>query len=332
VKAIIIDQPGDEGVMRLGEAPEPTTGPEDVLIEVAYTSVNRADLYQRAGKYPPPAGASPILGLECAGRVRAVGGLVRRFRPGDTVMALLTGGGYAEQAVAHHGSVMRVPGGWNLEEAAAFPEVFLTAFLNLFRLGGAKAGQTILVHGGLSGVGTAAIALAREAGIACVVTTGSSQRCQHALKLGAHHAFDYHDDWASAVTANVGPIDVILDPIGARYLEAHLGLLSTGGRLIAIGGMGGIRSAAIDWPTLMAKRITIIGSTLRSRPPEGKAVIVLDLEDRFGAAMAAGRVKPVIDSVYDLADSPEAHRRVQSSGHAGKVVLRVASARPSPVQ
>lgn len=323
MKAIIIDQSGDARVMRLGDAPEPIVGTDDVLIEVAYSAVNRADLYQRAGKYPPPAGASPILGLEGAGVVLSVGANVRRFRAGDTVMALLTGGGYAERVAAHQGSVMRVPAGWTLEEAGAFPEVFLTAHLNLFRLGAAKVGETILVHGGLSGVGTAAIRLAREVGVTCVVTAGTPERCRQAVELGAHFAFDYHDDWAAAVASAVGPIDVILDPIGARYLEAHLNLLATGGRLIAIGGMGGIRSAAIDWPTLMSKRITIVGSTLRSRPPEEKALLVLDLEDRFGAAMAAGRMKPVVDRVYGLADAGLAHALVQSSEHVGKVVLRV---------
>ncbi|TPW16705.1 MAG: NAD(P)H quinone oxidoreductase, partial [bacterium] len=236
MKAIVIDQPGDESVMHVGEAPEPIVTPEDVLIDVAATAVNRADLYQRVGKYPPPPGASPILGLECAGTVLAVGEQVRRFRPGDRVMALLPGGGYAETVAAHQGSVMRVPDSWTLEEAGAFPEVFLTAFLNLFRLGGVAAGQTILVHGGLSGVGTAALSLARESGLRCAVTVGSAERCRQAVELGAEQAFDYHDDWAKALAGSVGPIDVILDPIGARYLEAHLGLLATGGRLIAIGG------------------------------------------------------------------------------------------------
>jgi len=323
VKAIVIDRPGDESVMHLGDAEEPTTGPDDVLIEVAFTAVNRADLYQRMGKYPPPPGASDILGLECSGTVRTVGANVRRFRAGDNVMALLTGGGYAERVAVHQGSVMRVPAGWTLEEAGAFPEVFLTAYLNLFRLGHAKAGETILVHGGLSGVGTAAISLAREAGVRCVVTVGSPERCRRAVELGADHAFNYHDDWAAAISSAVGSIDVILDPIGARYLEAHLGLLATGGRLIGIGGMGGVRSAPIDWPTLMAKRITIVGSTLRSRPPEEKAAIVLEFEERFGAAMAAGRIKPIVDRVYGLAEVGLAHALVQSSRHVGKVVLRV---------
>jgi len=310
--------------MRLGDAPEPTPGPDDVLIDVAATSVNRADLYQRQGKYPPPPGASAILGLDAAGTVRSVGERVRRFRAGDRVMALLTGGGYAERVTAHHGSVMRIPESWSMDEAGAFPEVYLTAFLNIFRVGGARAGDTLLVHGGLSGVGTAAIQLAREAGLHCVVTVGSAERVTRALELGADAAFDYHDDWAAGVAA-LGPVDLILDPIGARYLETHLGLLATGGRLVAIGGMGGVRRAEIDWPTLMSKRISLIGSTLRSRTAEEKAAIVLDLEDRFGAAIAEGRLKPVIDKVFPLTEAPEAHRRIVSSRHVGKIVLRVST-------
>jgi putative PIG3 family NAD(P)H quinone oxidoreductase len=322
MKAIVIAAPGDESVLQLREAPEPTPGPDEILIAVQATSVNRADLYQRQGKYPPPAGASPILGLDAAGTVAAVGERVRRFRVGDLVMALLPGGGYAERAVAHAGSVMRIPDGWSMEEAAAFPEVYLTAFLNIFRHGAARAGETLLVHGGLSGVGTAAIQLAREAGLRCVVTVGSPAREARALELGADHAVDYHDDWPAAVAA-LGPVDIVLDPIGARYLEAHLMVLGTGGRLVAIGGMGGVRRAEIDWPTLMAKRITIVGSTLRARPNDEKAAIVLDLEDRFGAAIAAGRLKPLVDAVFPLAGAAEAHRRVAAGEHAGKVVLRV---------
>ncbi|HEX7880717.1 MAG TPA: NAD(P)H-quinone oxidoreductase [Candidatus Eisenbacteria bacterium] len=322
MKAIVIDTPGEEGVMRLGDAPEPVAGPEEVLIDVEATSVNRADLYQRQGKYPPPTGASAILGLDAAGTVREVGARVRRFRAGDHVMALLPGGGYAERVVAHHGSVMRVPAGWSMEEAAAFPEVYLTAFLNIFRVGAAREGETLLMHGGLSGVGTAAVQLAREAGLRVIVTVGSPDRVTRALDLGADAAFDYHDDWAAAVAA-LGPVDVILDPIGARYLEAHLALLATGGRLVAIGGMGGVRRAEIDWPTLMSKRISLTGSTLRARSVEEKGAIVLDLEDRFGAAIAEGHLKPVVDQVFPLAEAPEAHRRMAASEHVGKIVLRV---------
>jgi putative PIG3 family NAD(P)H quinone oxidoreductase len=325
MKAILIDTPGDEEAMRLGDAPAPVPGPDDVLIDVVATSVNRADLYQRQGKYPPPAGASVILGLDAAGTVREVGTRVRRFRPGDAVMALLSGGGYAEQAAAHQGSVMRIPEGWSMEEAAAFPEVYLTAFLNIFRLGQAREGETLLVHGGLSGVGTAAIQLAREAGLRTIVTVGSADRVARALALGANHALDHHDDWPARAAA-IGPVDIVLDPIGARYLEAHFGVLGTGGRLVAIGGMGGVRKAEIDWSTLMAKRITIVGSTLRARPPEEKAAIVLDLEDRFGGGIAEGRLKPVIDGILPLADAPAAHRRMAAGLHAGKIVLSV---RPS---
>lgn len=325
MKAIVIDRPGSADALRPGDVARPEPGPDDVLIAVYATAVNRADLYQREGRYPPPPGASPILGLECAGVVESVGTRVRRFRPGDRVMALLCGGGYAEFAVADQGSVLRLPDGWSMAQGGAFPEVFLTAYLNLFRLGRWRSGESALVHGGASGVGTAALALAQEASLSLYATAGTADKCDRIRGLSAAACFDYHGDWAGALRAATGGrgVDVILDPIGGRYLEAHLGLLATDGRLVVIGGMGGVRRAELDFATLLAKRITIVGSTLRARSSAEKAELVLDFEDRFGEALAAGRLRPLLDSSFPLAEAAAAHRRLESGDHFGKVALIV---------
>lgn len=325
MRAIVQDAPGPAESLRLGEAPRPVPGPEEVLIAVHATAVNRADIYQREGRYPPPPGASPLLGLECAGRVASVGARVRRFRPGDRVMALLSGGGYAEYAVADQGSVFRLPEGWSMTEGGAFPEVFLTAFLNLFQLGRWRSGEIALVHGGTSGVGTAALALARETGRTLYATAGSPAKCARVTALGAAGCFDYHGDWAGALREATGGrgVDVLLDPIGGHYLAAHLDLLATGGRLVVIGGMGGVRRAELDFGALLAKRITIVGSTLRARPAAEKAALVLEFEDHFGAALAAGRLKPLLDSTFPLEEAAAAHRRLESGAHVGKVSLLV---------
>src|SRR6184192_3714765 len=226
MRAIVIREPGDESVLQMGEAPSPVLGPADLRIRVRATAVNRADLLQRQGLYPPPPGASPILGLECAGELIEVGPAAHGLAPGQRVMALLAGGGYAEEAVVHHGSVLPVPDGMTDEEAGGFPEVFLTAFSNLFmpRLGHLAPGETALVHGGGGGVGTAAIRLLREAGHRVIVTAGSEAKCRRCLELGATAAIDYRtEDFAArARELTGGGVDVILDHIGARYLAANL--------------------------------------------------------------------------------------------------------------
>jgi len=327
MQAIVIREPGDEDVMQLGEVPEPALGPEDVRIAVRATAVNRADLLQRRGMYPPPRGASNVLGLECAGEIAEVGAAVPsgRFRPGDRVMALLPGGGYAAQAVVHHGSVMRVPDAVDLVAAGGFPEVFLTAYLNLFRLGGLRAGGTALVHGGGSGVGTAAIQLAREAGARVFVTAGSPEKCARCVELGADAAIDYrNEDFAARVAELTGGkgVDVVLDCIGGSYLERNVASLAVDGRLVVIGLTGGA-SAQINLALLLTRRLHVIGSTLRTRSNAEKAEIVAGFEERFGEAVAAGRLRVIVDRVLPLAEAPEAHRVVAASTHFGKVVLRV---------
>jgi len=325
MRAVVFDQPGDESVLHIGEVPAPALGANDVRIAVRATAVNRADLLQRQGFYPPPAGASAILGLECGGAIAEVGAAVRGWTVGERAMALLAGGGYAEQAVVDAGSVMRVPKALSDEEGGAFPEVFLTAFLNIFMLGAVPDGGSVLVHGGGSGVGTAAITLCREAGIRIIVTAGSPEKCARCLAHGADVAINYRDgDFAPAVRAATDDkgVDVVLDAIGARYLEGNLAALAMNGRLVVIGLMGGNRTE-LDLAGLMVKRQQVIGSTLRVRPAAEKKAIVDAFLQRFGAALEAGRIKPVLDRVLPLDQAGEAHRIMKASEHFGKLGLRV---------
>jgi putative PIG3 family NAD(P)H quinone oxidoreductase len=324
MRAVLFDSPGDESVLYLGEASPPELRDSEIRIRVRATAVNRADLLQRQGKYPPPPGASGILGLECAGEVIEAGRDVGGWNAGDRAMALLAGGGYAAEAAVDARSAMRVPEEWSWEEAAAFPEVFLTAYLNVFMIGGAARGASVLVHGGGSGVGTAAIVLCREAGAVAIVTAGSREKCDRCVELGAAAAINYREDDFAARVAEITSgrgVDVILDHIGASYLSKNLSSLARGGRLVCIGTMGG-RKGELDFAQLLAKRAQIIGSTLRTRPVEEKGAIVDAFVERFGDAMNAGRIRPVVDSVFSLEDVAAAHRYVASSGHFGKVVLK----------
>lgn len=327
MQAIVIREPGAEDVMQLAEVPDPVLGPDDVRIRVRATAVNRADLLQRRGMYPPPPGASEILGLECAGEILEIGPAVPpgRFRKGDRVMALLAGGGHAQQVVVHHGSVLPVPDALDLVAAGGFPEVYLTAYLNLFMLGGLSAGGSALVHGGGSGVGTAAIQLLREAGATAYVTAGSAEKCARCVELGAAAAIDYkQEDFGARVRELTGGkgVDVVLDCIGGPYFERNVASLATGGHLVVIGLTGGA-SAEINLAVLMMRRLHVIGSTLRARPVAEKAAIVASFQERFGAAVAAGRLGVIVDRVLPLAQAPDAHRAVAASEHFGKVVLRV---------
>jgi putative PIG3 family NAD(P)H quinone oxidoreductase len=325
MKAILIDEPGDESVLRLGETDAPALEAGAIRIRVAATAVNRADLLQRQGLYPPPPGASEILGLECAGEVSELGAGVAGFAQGDRVMALLPGGGYAEEVVVDAGSAMPVPAALDLEQAAAVPEVFLTVFLNVFQLGGLEAGGTLLVHGGGSGIGTASIQLARAAGARVLVTAGSEEKCEGCLSLGADLAVNYRsDDFRTAVLAATDGrgVDVVLDSIGAPYLADNLASLAVGGRLVLIGLMGGAK-AEISLGAVLGRRLQVIGSTLRTRPAAEKASIAKGFLARFEGDLATGRVAPVIDRVLPLAEVAEAHRVMKASEHFGKIVLRV---------
>lgn len=325
MKAIVFESPGAEDVMRLGDAPEPTLASDELRLAVHATAVNRADLLQRQGLYPPPPGASAILGLECAGEVIEVGSAVSGWKVGDRAMALLAGGGYAEQAVVHHGSALPIPAGMSFEEAGAFPEVFLTAYSNLFLLGGVQRGGSALVQGGGSGVGTAAISLLKEAGVQVIVTAGSQEKCDACIAHGADVAINYRDgDFAPRVREATGGrgVDVVLDHVGGMYLASNLDCLALQGRLVIIGLIGGAR-AEINLALLLTRRLHVIGSTLRTRPAADKAEIVRRFRDQFGNAFDSGRLKPVVDRVFPLAEAAQAHRIVQASEHFGKVVLRV---------
>jgi putative PIG3 family NAD(P)H quinone oxidoreductase len=325
MKAVVCDGPGDESVLRIAEVASPELGSGDLRIGVAAAAVNRADLLQRQGLYPAPRGASPILGLECSGEVIEVGGRVEGWATGDRAMALLSGGGYAEEVVVPAGCALRVPERLGWEEASAVPEVFLTVFLNVFQLAGFADGQSALIHGGGSGIGTAAIQLVKAAGGTVIVTAGSDEKCRRCRELGADVAVNYRSgdfvEEAKGATAGRG-VDVVLDSIGAPYLERNLAALRTGGCLILIGLMGGAR-AEVNLAFLLIRRLHLIGSTLRARPLQEKTELVDAFSRRFGEALAGGRVRPVVDCVLPLEQVAEAHRIIKASHHFGKIILRV---------
>jgi putative PIG3 family NAD(P)H quinone oxidoreductase len=324
MKAVIVEKPGDENALKLGEVAEPSIKVDEILIRVRAAGVNRADILQRQGFYPPPPGASEIIGMECAGDVAAVGSSVTGWKTGDRVMALLPGGGYAEKAAAHYGSAMKIPAPLSFEEAAGIPEVFLTVFLNLFMLAEIERGQTALIHGGGSGIGTASIQLLKEAGVRVIVTAGSDQKCEQCRKLGADVAINYKSGpFAPAVKAATEGrgVDVILDSIGGAYLAGNIESLAQGGQLVLIGLMSGTR-AEIDLAALLRRHLRIYGSTLRSRSAEEKAQIVTAFLKQFGAALEAGRLRPPIYKALPAADAPSAHRMMQASEHFGKIVLK----------
>jgi NADPH2:quinone reductase len=326
MRAILMEGFGGPEVLRLGEAPRPRPGPGQVLIRVAATSVNRADLQQRSGNYPPPPGESEILGLEVAGVIAELGEGVTDWRPGDRVMTLVGGGGYAEHALAPASTLLPVPDELDLVQAAAITEVWITAYLNVFREAGLKKGETLLVHGGASGVGTAAIQLAKALGPApVIVTVGSEDKAEACRELGADHAILYKDeDFAQRVLEISGKrgADVILDHIGAKYLEPNLACLALYGRLVIIGLLGGA-SAELNIGRLMVKRQRVIGSVLRARPVEEKATITRAFREEVLPRFAQRELKPVIHAVLPLAEARQAHELMAANANTGKLVLQV---------
>ena len=321
MKAIQID--GDRLTWTDCEIPGP--GPGEVGIAVRASAVNRADLLQRRGGYPPPPGASEVLGLECAGVVETVGEGVAGLQPGDEVCALLAGGGYAEKAVAPAPQVLPVPQGLSLVEAAALPEVFATAYLNLFMEAGLREGEKALLHAGASGVGTAAIQLCREFGNPCYVTAGSDDKIARCMALGAGGGSNRHRerfaDRAAEWTGGEG-FDVILDPVGGVYLADNLECLGLEGRLVLIGAMGGAQ-ASFSIGVLMAKRLKLVGSTLRARSVARKGEVLAELRRRVWPRIAAGAIRPVIEAVVPMDRAEEAHRLIGGDQTFGKVVLEV---------
>ncbi|HEY5597406.1 MAG TPA: NAD(P)H-quinone oxidoreductase [Kiloniellales bacterium] len=322
--AIEIRQPGGPEVLVPGSRPVPEPGTGEVLIRVAAAGVNRPDVLQRSGGYPPPPGASDIPGLEIAGEVVALGEAVKGRKLGDQVMALVAGGGYAEYCAAPAAQCLPVPKGLNMIEAAAIPETFFTVWSNVFDRGRLRAGESILVHGGSSGIGTTAIQLARAFGARVFATAGSADKCAACEKLGAERAINYREqDFVTVVrdaTGGVG-VDVILDMVGGEYIARNIKALAPDGRLCQIAFLGGSK-AEVDFLPVMLKRLTLTGSTLRPRPIDFKAAIARALEQNVWPLVEKGTVRPVVFKTLPLAQAAEAHRLMESSAHIGKIVLQ----------
>jgi tumor protein p53-inducible protein 3 len=328
MKAIVV-KPGDHGPRLVWEkAAEPAIGADEVLVAVRATAVNRADLLQARGQYPAPPGVTDILGLEIAGVVSAVGDAVQGWQPGDRVMALLPGGGYAEHAAVHHDLLMRLPDGWSFDQGAAVPEAWLTAFLNLFIEGRLQSGQRVLIHAGASGVGTAAIQMAREVGATVFATAGSAAKLAACREYGAALAIDYKtQDFAVEIKAQSKGrgVDLVLDPVGAAYLKRNIEVLTPGGRMVTIGLMGGSR-AEIDLGQVLGKSLHLVGSRLRHRPIAEKIDITRQFQERFLPLLVSGQLKPVIDRVFPIGEAEAAHDHVKENRNIGKVVLKIPDA------
>ena len=322
--AVVITEPGEPEVLRWLEVPDPVPGPGEVVIDVAASGVNRADLMQRQGRYPPPAGAPPYPGLECAGRIRSAGDGVTDWRPGDAVCALLAGGGYAEQVVVPAGQVLPLPPKVSVTTAASFPETACTVYSNVFQLAALQAGETLLVHGGSSGIGTMAIQLGKAFGARVACTAGSAEKLARCRELGADIAINYREeDFVAALhdaTGGAGA-DVILDIMGASYLAPNLAALATDGRLVIIGRQGGSR-AEIDLGVLQGKRASVHATTLRARPAGQKAAVVAAVREHVWPLIGTGQVQPVIDRELPMSQAPAAHRAMAASEHIGKILLR----------
>jgi NADPH2:quinone reductase len=321
--AIGIPKPGGPDALVPEQRPVPKPGPNEILVKVAAAGVNRPDVAQRTGNYPPPPGASDIPGLEIAGDVVALGAGATRFKIGDRVMALVPGGGYAEYCTAHETHALPVPSSLSMNEAAGVPETFFTVWHNVFERGALKAGETLLIHGGSSGIGTTAIQLAKAFGAKVIVTAGSKEKCDACLKLGADHAIDYRtEDFVAKTKAATGGAgaNVILDMVGGDYIERNYEAAAIEGRIVQIAFLGNPK-ANVDFRRIMLKRLTHTGSTLRARAIEDKAAIARALEAKVLPLLRDGKVKPLMDSVYPLTKASEAHARMEASHHIGKIVL-----------
>ena len=325
MRYVAMREPGPPDVLAIAEGPVPQPGPSDVLIRVRHAGVNRPDCIQRAGHYPPPPGASPIIGLEVAGTVVAIGANVVGWDVGDEVCALTPGGGYAEYCVAPAGHCLPLPSGLSLLEAASIPENAFTVWHNVFERGKLAAGETILVHGGTSGIGYTAIQYARAFGARVIATVGSDDKAAFCRKIGADHAINYktHDFVAEVATlTNKRGVEVILDMVGGDYIARNLRCIALEGRLVIIAFLHGSR-VEVDWMPIMLKRLTVTGSTMRASPVERKVAIAAALRERVWPLYASGRVMPVIHRVFPLADAAAAHALMESSQHVGKIMLDV---------
>jgi len=325
MRAVVVTEPGGPEALTLAERPDPEPGPGEVVLDVVASAVNRADLLQRQGFYPPPPGASDVLGLECSGVVAAVGPGVERWQVGDEVCALLAGGGYAEKVLVPEGQLMAVPDGIDLVEAAALPEVACTVWSNVFMTAGLRPDETLLVHGGAGGIGTFAIQLAHALGTRVATTAGSEEKLAVCRDLGADITVNYREaDFVEVVKGATDGrgADVVLDNMGATYLERNVDVLATEGRLVVIGMQGGSK-AELDLGKLMRKRGAVIAATLRARPTEDKATICASVEEHVWPLVADGHVRPVVHTRLPLSDAAGAHRVVEESSHVGKVLLVV---------
>lgn len=322
--AIVTTAPGGPEVLQWQEVPDPAPAAGEVLIDVAAAGVNRADMLQRQGNYDPPPGTSPYLGLECSGRIAALGEGVEGWQVGDEVSALLAGGGYAERVAVSADQLLPVPAGVSLTDAAGLPEVACTVFSTVFMVAGLRTGESLLVHGGGSGIGTFAIQLAKAADAGRVFcTAGSKAKLDRCLELGADVGIDYSDeDFVERVKAETDGrgVDVVLDIVGAKYLDRNLSILAQNGRLAIIGMQGG-RKAELDIGKIMAKRAAVIGVTLRSRPPEEKAAIVAGVRENVWPVVESSQVRPLTDRTMPMRDAAAAHAVMEASRHFGKIVL-----------
>ncbi len=323
MRAVVISSPGGPEVLQVAEVPDPIAGFGEVVIEVVAAGVNRADLMQRQGRYPPPAGAPDWPGLECSGRIAEVGNGVEGWSVGDEVCALLSGGGYAELVAVPAGQVLPVPAGLDVVSAAALPEVACTVWSNVFMLAGLRREETLLVHGGSSGIGTMAIQLAHVLGARVAVTAGSAAKLAACQEIGANVLVNYREeDFVERVrTATDGAgVDVVLDIMGASYLTRNLDALATNGRLVVIGMQGGTK-AELNLGALMAKRAAVLATSLRARPAAEKAAIVASVREHVWPLVDRGDVRPIVDTTFALDRAGDAHRRVEASDHIGKVLL-----------
>ncbi len=323
MRAVEISQPGGPDVLKLTERPIPTAEAGQVVLKVAYAGVNRPDALQRAGAYDPPPGASDLPGLEASGEVVAVGSGVEGLSLGDKVCALLPGGGYAEYVATPAAHCLPVPDGMDMKQAACLPETFFTVWSNVFTRGGLKAGERFLVHGGSSGIGTTAIQLANAFGARVFATAGSSEKCEACLKLGAEKAINYKDEDFVSVMRAEGGANLILAMVGGDYIPRNVKALAEDGRLVQIAFLQG-PVTELNFALMMVKRLTLTGSTLRPQSDLAKARIAQDLREAVWPLLAAGKVAPVMDSEFPLAEAAAAHAHMESSQHIGKIVLNVA--------
>ena len=324
MRHIEVKQAGGPDVMHVARGPLPAPRADEVLIDVAFAGVNRPDCAQRAGTYPPPPDASPILGLEVAGRIVARGEAVHDWNVGDDVCALVPGGGYAEYCATPAAWCLPIPQGLSLEQAAGLPENFFTVWNNVFDRAALRAGESFIVHGGTSGIGLCAIQLAKAFGATVFTTAGSAEKVAFCRSIGADHAIDYKkQDFAEEVKRLAkGGIDVILDMVGGDYIERNLKCLALEGRLAQIAFLKGSR-VECDWRFVMLKRLTVSGSTLRASPAQRKAMLARALHERVWPLFEAGKLRQVIHATFDLAQAPQAHALMESSKHIGKIMLRV---------